>query len=67
VEETTQAAHGIEHSTEEQAGSLQQVGQAIEQLEQRSRYTTGNFQDIVLAADELAGLGSEMNEKWKVG
>jgi hypothetical protein len=67
VEETTQAAHGIERSTEEQAGSLQQVAQAIEQLEQRSRYTTDNFQDIVLAADELAGLGSQMNETWKVG
>ncbi|MHC5209813.1 MAG: methyl-accepting chemotaxis protein [Planctomycetota bacterium] len=67
VEETTQAAHGIEHSTEEQAGSLQNVGQTIERLEQHSRFTTGNFQDIVLAADELAQLGSEMNETWKVG
>jgi hypothetical protein len=67
VEETTQAARGIERSTEEQAGSLQHVSQAIEQLEQRSRFTTGNFQDIVSAADELAELGNQMNETWKVG
>jgi hypothetical protein len=67
VEETTQSAHGIEGSTARQSQSLETVSSAIEALERRSRETVGNFQDVVMAAEELADLGTEMNRTWKVG
>jgi hypothetical protein len=67
VEQTTESAHGIEHSTAQQAESLQVVSQSIESLEQRARETVGNYQAVVEAADELAELGAEMNVTWRVG
>ena len=67
VEETTQSAHGIEGSTARQSQSLETVSSAIEALERRSRETVGNFQDVVMAAEELAELGTAMNRTWKVG
>jgi hypothetical protein len=67
VEQTTESAHGIEHSTAQQAESLQVVSQSIESLEQRARETVGNYQAVVEAADELAMLGAEMNVTWRVG
>jgi len=67
VEETTQSAHGIESSTARQSNSLESVSSAIEALERRSRETVGNFQDVVMAAEELADLGRGMNRTWKVG
>jgi methyl-accepting chemotaxis protein len=67
VEQTTQSAHGIEQSTAVQAESLQAVSQSIESLEYRARETVGNYQAVVEAADELAMLGAEMNETWRVG
>ena len=67
VEETTQSAHGIEGSTARQTQSLATVSSAIEALERRSRETVGNFQDVVMAAEELAELGTAMNRTWKVG
>lgn len=67
VEETTQSAHGIEGSTARQSQSLETVSTAIEALERRSRETVGNFQDVVMAAEELAELGTAMNRTWKVG
>ena len=67
VEETTQSAHGIEGSTARQTESLETVSSAIEALERRSRETVGNFQDVVMAAEELAELGTAMNRTWKVG
>ena len=67
VEETTQSAHGIEGSTARQSRSLETVSTAIEALERRSRETVGNFQDVVMAAEELAELGTAMNRTWKVG
>lgn len=67
VEETTQSAHGIEGSTARQSQSLETVSSAIEALERRSRETVGNFQDVVMAAEELADLGTAMNRTWKVG
>ena len=67
VEETTQSAHGIEGSTARQTQSLETVSSAIEALERRSRETVGNFQDVVMAAEELADLGTAMNRTWKVG
>ncbi|HZM00818.1 MAG TPA: methyl-accepting chemotaxis protein [Planctomycetota bacterium] len=67
VEETTQSAHGIESSTARQSQSLESVSTAIEALERRSRETVGNFQDVVMAAEELADLGRGMSRTWKVG
>ncbi|MGQ0552489.1 MAG: methyl-accepting chemotaxis protein [Planctomycetota bacterium] len=67
VEETTQSAQGIETSTARQSESLESVSQSLEALEQRARETSGNFHDVVDAADELAELGSRMNETWRVG
>jgi hypothetical protein len=67
VEETTQSAHGIEQSTARQSESLQSVSTAIESLERRARETVGNFQDVVMAAEELADLGQDMSRTWKVG
>lgn len=67
VDETTQSAHGIERSTARQSQSLETVSTSIEALERRSRETVGNFQDVVMAAEELAELGLEMNRTWKVG
>ena len=43
------------------------MSSAIEALERRSRETVGNFQDVVMAAEELAELGTAMNRTWKVG
>jgi len=67
VEQTTESAHGIEHSTAQQAELLQAFSQSIGSLEQRARETVGNYQAVVEAADELATLGAEMNVTWRVG
>jgi hypothetical protein len=67
VEETTRGSHGIEQSTARQSDSLQSVVQSIEALEQRASETSGNFHEVVSAADELARLGADMNETWRVG
>jgi len=67
VEETTRGSHGIEQSTSRQSDSLRSVVQSIEELEQRASETGGNFHDVVAAADELARLGADMNETWRVG
>jgi len=67
VEETTRGSHGIEQSTARQSDSLRSVVLSIEELEQRAGETAGNFHEVVAAADELARLGADMNETWRVG
>jgi hypothetical protein len=67
VEETTRGSHGIEQSTARQSDSLESVVLSIEELEQRAGETAGNFHEVVAAADELARLGADMNETWRVG
>jgi methyl-accepting chemotaxis protein len=57
----------VEETTARQSDSLETVSTAIEALERRSRETVGNFQDVVMAAEELADLGTAINRTWKVG
>ena len=67
VEDTTRFAKGIETSTAAQTTSLVDVSDAVDVLQRRTAETEGNFRDIEDAIDELATLGDEMMEHWKVG
>ena len=67
VEDTTQSAQGIQRSTHAQSDSLQVVARAISSLEARELETAGHFDAVVDATEELAGLGQQMNETWRVG
>jgi methyl-accepting chemotaxis protein len=67
VEETTQSAQAIERSTASQSDALEAVVDSIEQLQDRSRETADNSHEVVVAADDLAALGRQMTETWRVG
>jgi methyl-accepting chemotaxis protein len=67
VEETTQSAQAIEQSTAHQSDWLQEVVRSIEKLQERARETANNSHDVVVAAEDLAKLGDEMTETWRVG
>ena len=67
VDETTQFAHGIETATSSQNDSLKTVSESVSALKRRAAETEGNFRDIEDAIDELAFLGEEMMDHWKVG
>ncbi len=67
VEDTTRFARNIESSTVAQSSSLVNVSECVDVLQRRTAETEGNFRDIEDAIDELATLGDEMMEHWKVG
>jgi hypothetical protein len=67
VEDTKRGAQGIEGRTAHQSEALRSVARDVDALGQRSRETSGNFDAVVDASNELAELGRRMNRTWRVG